>query len=383
MKGHIRERSPGHWAIILDIEKDGARKRKWHSFKGTKREAQAECARLITAMNEGAYVEANKLTVGQYLLDRVAQWENGKKITARTAERYRALISDQIIPHLGNKLLQKLKAVDIENWHNVLIARGRKDGKGGLSARTIGHAHRVLSKCLKEAARYDLVVKNVARSETPPKVDAESVQIVEEHRLQELLAKLRDRPVYSKVIVALFTGLRLSETLALRWRHIDPDRKLLQVREALEETRGHGIRIKAPKSKAGMRDITLPDVVVDALREHRRAQLELRMRLGLGKLSDDDLLFSTPEGEPISPRVFSGRWGRIAAEIGMPGLTFHALRHTHASQLIHAGVDVVTISKRLGHASPNITLGTYAHLFRQKDDKAAQAINQALADIKW
>jgi len=64
MKGHIRERSPGHWAIILDIIKDGTRKRKWHSFKGTKREAQAECARLVTTMKDGAYVEANKLTVG-------------------------------------------------------------------------------------------------------------------------------------------------------------------------------------------------------------------------------------------------------------------------------------------------------------------------------
>jgi len=69
MRGHIRQRSPGHWAIILDIIKDGARKRKWHSFKGTKREAQAECAKLIAAMAEGTYVEANKLTVGQHLLN--------------------------------------------------------------------------------------------------------------------------------------------------------------------------------------------------------------------------------------------------------------------------------------------------------------------------
>jgi len=383
MRGHIRQRSPGHWAIILDIIKDGARKRKWHSFKGTKREAQAECAKLIAAMAEGTYVEANKLTVGQHLLNRLAQWETGKKITARSAERYRALINDQIIPHLGDKLLQKLKAIDIEAWHNTLIATGRKDGKGGISNRTVGHAHRILSKALKEAARFDLIVKNVAHTQAPPKVDGGEIQIIEEHRLQELLAKLRNRAVYPKVIVSLFTGLRRGELLALRWRHIDLDRKILMVREALEETIGHGIRFKAPKSKAGRRDITLPDIVIETLREHRRAQLELRVRLGLGKLSDDDLLFSAPEGGPISPRLFSAEWTRIARYAGMPGLTFHALRHTHASQLIDAGVDVVTISKRLGHATPNITLGTYAHLFRQKDDKAAQAINQALADLKW
>ena len=168
MKGHIRERSPGHWAIILDIIKDGTRKRKWHSFKGTKREAQAECARLVTTMKDGAYVEANKLTVGQYLLERLAQWETGKKVGPRTAERYRELINDQIIPHLGNKQLQKLKAIDIDNWHNTLIANGRKDGKGGLSNRTIGHAHRILSKGLKRggAVRPDCEERGLHREAT-------------------------------------------------------------------------------------------------------------------------------------------------------------------------------------------------------------------------
>jgi integrase len=381
MKGHIKQRSPGRWAIVLDIVKDGARKRKWHSFKGTKREAQAEAARLITAMKEGSYVETSKLTLGQYLLDRLTQWETSKQIGHKTAERYRELINNQINPHLGNRQLQKLKAIDIERWHNVLLDSGRKDGGGGISARTIGHAHRVLSKALKEAQRFDLVVKNVASTERPPKVDHEDeIQIVEEHRLKEMLAKLQSRAIYPKVILSLFAGLRRGELLALRWCHIDLDRKILQVREALEETKAHGVQVKAPKSKAGRRDITLPDIVVDALREHRKAQLELRFRLGVGK-SDNDLLFPTLEGTLPSPRAFSAEWSDVAASIGMPDITFHALRHTHASALIDAGVDIVTIAKRLGHSSPNITLGTYAHFFRQRDDKAAAAINDALA--KW
>jgi integrase len=104
-----------------------------------------------------------------------------------------------------------------------------------------------------------------------------------------------------------------------------------------------------PKTKAGNRDITLPDIVVEALREHRRQQLELRLRLGLGRLLDDDLLFSTHDGGPIAPRIFSVYWGRAAASIGMPDITFHALRHTHVSMLIAKGVDLVTISTRLGH----------------------------------
>jgi integrase len=111
-------------------------------------------------------------------------------------------------------------------------------------------------------------------------------------------------------------------------------------------------------------------------------------RLGLwhfdyGKLTEDDLLFPVLDGSLPSPRAFSADWADVAAGIGMPDITFHALRHTHASQLIDAGVDVVTISKRLGHSNPNITLRIYAHLFRQKDDKAAEAINEALAKLGY
>jgi len=156
------------------------------------------------------------------------------------------------------------------------------------------------------------------------------------------------------------------------------------VREALEETRAHGVLVKTPKSKARRRDITLPDIVVETLREHRRRQLEWRMRVGLGKVSEEnDLLFPTLEGSLPSPRAFSAEWADVAASIGMPDVTFHALRHTHASQLIDAGVDVVTISKRLGHSGPSITLNVYAHLFRDNDARAATAINEALAKLGY
>jgi integrase len=382
MRGHIRERSPGHWAIILDVNRDGARKRKWHSFKGTKREAQAECARLITALNEAEYVEANKLTVGKYLLDRLAQWRAAKRITPKSAERYNEIITNQIVPYLGEKRLQALRAIDIEGWHNMLIASGRKDGKGGIAARSIGHAHRLLNKALKEAQRFDLITRNVAPTVQPPKVNAAEIQIVGECRLRELLEKLRGHEIEPMVTLALFCGLRRGEILALRWGSVDLDKKMLRVREALEETKAQGIVFKSPKSRAGRRDVAMPDIVIDALRRHRVAQLELRAKLGLGRLSDDDLLFVTLNGTPISPRHFSANvWPGFAKAIGMPEITFHSLRHTHASQLINAGVDVVTISKRLGHSSPKITLGVYAHLFSNNDERAAQAVNEALA--KW
>ena len=178
-------------------------------------------------------------------------------------------------------------------------------------------------------------------------------------------------------MVALFTGMRLGEVLALRWSRIDLDGKRLLVREALEPTKG-GVGFKTPKTKAGRRDITLPDILVGVLREHRRAQLQLRMQLGLGR-PDDALLFSQLDGSPLHPSNVSSDWGEFAGRIGMPEITFHGLRHTHASQLIASGVDIVTISKRLGHARPSVTLAIYAHMFTSDDSKAAAAINAALA----
>ena len=384
MKGHIKERSPGHWAIILDIKKDGARKRKWHSFKGTKREAQVECARLIAAIDEGAYVEKNKLTVKQFLNDRLAAWEAAKRITPKSAERYRELLDGQILPHLGEKLLQKLTVKDVEDWHGTLISSGRKDGKGGIAARSVGHAHRLLNRMLKEAQRFDLIVKNpIVDNESLPKVRQQEVQIVSEDQLPVLLEKIRGHKIEPVALLALFCGLRRGEILALKWGNIDLDRSVLRVRHSLEETRAGGVRFKEPKSKAGRRDVTLPDVVVGVLRRHRIEQLELRAKLGLGRPSDDDLVFWQLNGQPIGPRHFSANvWPAAARKIGMPKITFHSLRHTHASQLIAAGVDVVTISKRLGHSWPNITLGTYAHLFATSDERAATAINEALGKLR-
>jgi integrase len=193
-----------------------------------------------------------------------------------------------------------------------------------------------------------------------------------------IVDKLRSWRFGTLAMVALFTGARLAEALALRWSRVDLDGKVIEVREALEQTRAHGIRSKRPKSKAGRRDITLPDILVEALREHRKRQLELRIQLGAGRLLDDSLLFADINGRPLSPNAISAAWADFADSIGMPDVTFHALRHTHASQLIDAGVDIVTISKRLGHAKPDITLRIYAHLFRKDDSKAAAAINAAL-----
>jgi integrase len=347
----------------------GKRKRKWHPFKGTKKQAQAECARLIAAVGAGTYTEPSKAAVADFVRGRVNQWEAAGDITARTAQRYRQLVENQIAPHIGTRILQKLTRLEVEGWHTTLK-------NAGLAARTIGHAHRVLSKALTDAERDGGVVRNVCKFQKAPRVADREMVIVRD--VPTFLAKIGGARLYVQGVVALLTGMRLGEILALRDRCLDLDRKVIEVNEALEETKAKGIVFKTPKSKAGRRRITLPDIAVDALREHRKQLLEVRMKLGLGKLAPDDLLFPNLHGEPLRPSAVSSDWGELADDIGMPEITFHGLRHTHASQLIASGVDIVTISKRLGHAKPSVTLAVYAHMFTSDDRKAADAINAAL-----
>jgi integrase len=139
------------------------------------------------------------------------------------------------------------------------------------------------------------------------------------------------------------------------------------------------VRLKGPKTIHGRRTISLPAWVVTDLREHRRTQQELRLKFGLGKVPDDALVFPNLDGELRSPNAVTKEWSVAAASLGLPKVSLHALRHTHASQLIASGMDVLTISRRLGHGSPTITLGVYGHLFTNSDDRAAQIMETAFA----
>jgi integrase len=319
-QGHIRQRGPQRWELKFDLGRDpvsGKRETRYHSFRGTKREAQAKLAELMTSAKQGQYVEPNKATVAQFVRGRVDQWEAAGNVSARTAQRYRQLIENQIVPHLGTKLLQRLSRLDVEAWHGSLR-------NVGLAARTIGHAHRVLHQALDNAESDGLITKNVCKLRKPPKVVETEMVIVRD--VPGLVEKLRGVRLYTPAILALFTGMRLGEILALRERRVDLDRAVIEVREALEETKAYGIRFKATKSKAGRRDITLPDIAVGALREHRKQLLETRVRLGLGKLADDDLLFANLEGKPLRPSAVSSDWGELAEGIGMPEVTFHGAK---------------------------------------------------------
>jgi integrase len=373
MKGHIQQRGKKSWRLKFDAGRDsttGKRKIQYVTFRGSKREAQNKLAALIASVTNATYVEPAKTTVAQHVSARIHAWEASGQISARTAQRYRELLKGQIEPHIGQNAVQKLRPVDVELWHIALASNGRAKGKGGIAPRTIRHAHRVLSQALKDAVTDgDLLSKNVAALKPPPKVADEEMVIVRD--VPGLFARLAGSRLRVPALLAVFTGMRLGEILALRWGRVDLEAKVILVREAVEYTEAHGLRFKAPKTKAGSRAITLPDVLVTVLRDFRKE----RLQMGLQAVSSNALLFGSEYGDPPTPNAFSAAWSDFAEAIRIPEVSFHALRHTHASQLIDQGVDPVTISKRLGHAKPDITLRVYAHLFQKDDAKAAEAIN--------
>lgn len=380
MRGSITKRGKNSWRVKFETGVDPVTKKRrtqYVTFRGSKRDAQIKLTELLGSIDQNQYVEPNKILLGDFIKGRIDYWESSNSITARTAARYREMLANQIAPHLGAKPVQRLTPLDIEDWHTTLRTVGRADGKGELAPRSIGHAHRLLGAALRDAVRNGLAVRNVVADKSAPKVGDKEMTIVRD--VPAFIKLVRGHHLFVPAMIALFTGMRLGEVLALRWSRVDLTRKVIEVRETVEQTVAHGIRLKVPKSKAGRRDISLPDILVETLRKFRTEQLEIWIKLGAGKLPNDSLLFGRIDGALQSQKYYSGMWSDLAEEIGMPDLTFHGLRHSHASQLIDAGVDIVTISKRLGHASPTVTLEVYAHMFKNDDSKAAAAINAALA----
>lgn len=347
----------------------GKRCIRYVTVKGKRADAEAELARLLNETHRGVLPDTSKGTLAAYL----QSWLDGKELSPRSVEQYRDIIERQINPVLGKVELQKLRPVEVKAWLGGL--RGR-DGRK-LHARTVRHAYRVLHAALAEAVKLDMIARNVADAVTPPKIEAAEVEILDADQIAAALDALSGSRLYPIAVLALASGARRGELLALRWQNVDLERAIIKIEHSLEQTKA-GLRFKSPKSKYGRRSISLPPSAVAMLYRHRKEQLEIRMALGMGKPDADALVFCNHDGTPISPNSLSVTWGATIKQAGLPDVTFHALRHTHASALIAGKLDVVKISRRLGHSSPVITLSTYAHMFDNEDDGAAAAIEKVL-----
>jgi integrase len=380
MKGNITRRGKNSWRLKFDLGRDPVTRKRLSRFvtvRGTKKAAEAELARLLAAHDAGILVEPSKATIADHL----RSWIDAAttlKLSPKTAERYRQLIERQIVPHLGALPLQKLRPVHVANWHATLLRAGGHNGDP-LSARTVGHAHRVLHKALADAARHELLTRNPASLVSPPKVSDREIEILSADQVKAAIAAMRTTPIYPQIVLLLSSGMRRGELMGLQWGDVDLEAGKVRIERAVEKTRAAGLRLKAPKTRHGRRVISLPASAVEVLKAHRKAQIELRLALGIGRLPPDGFVFGTVEGALRDPDRITQDWKRFAARHGLPRTTLHGLRHAHASALIAAGADPVTVSRRLGHGSPVVTMAVYAHLFDRSDEAAAKAINAVLS----
>ena len=372
MKGNIRRRGKASWRVKYDLGPDpvtGKRKIAYKTIRGTRADAEKELRALLYRQDKGIAIEPSRATLSEYLDGWLADTAP-RTVAPKALERYRGLVKHQIRPHLGAVVLQKLRPADIDSWLHTL-------GNSSLSVRSIRHAHGVLRTALNHAVAVELVERNVCAAIKPPAPERKEIETLTANQISDALKRLEGHWIYPVAALALGTGARRGEIAALRWADIDLDGATVRIERSLEETK-EGLRVKAPKTAAGRRTVSLPAFTVAALREHRRETLELRLKLRAGPLPAEHAVFGCIDGAMPAPYTISNRWRHAVKARKLPRVTFHALRHSHASALIAAGLDVVSVSRRLGHANPALTLSVYSHLFTDKDTDAAAAMDAAL-----
>jgi integrase len=385
-RGNITRRGRASWRLKIEIASNEPGKRRYHTetIRGRRQDAERRLTALLREEDAGVRVEPDKRTVEEYIADWLGRSSKKNEappptpsgISPKTAERYRELAEAYIYPHLGATTMQKLRPVQVAEWQELLLKSGGAKGRP-LSAQTVNHARRVLHRALERAVATEVLGRNVVANIDAPKVERmdesgaiKEIEILTANEIVEALQKLAGHPLHAIVDTALASGMRRGELLALDWPSLDLETRKVKVRRSLEETRV-GLRLKPTKNRKA-RELELPSDTVAVLRAHRKAQLEQRMALGLGKPPADALVFCQPSGEPIVPSWLSYTWRNTVASLRLPKVNFHALRHTHASALIDAGLNVEVVSRRLGHSSAAITLKIYSHLFdKQKSDAAA------------
>ena len=375
MKGHIRERSPGRWAIVIDTRdpQTGKRKRVWHKFHGTKREAQIECARLITEMKGGVYLTPSKTTVAQFL----GRWLEHIKlnVSPRTHERYTEIATKNLSPLLGTVILTKLTPIQISAAYATALTSGRRNGKGGLSPRTVHHLHRVLNSALRQAVRWGLLNRNPADLDKKdrPKVERKAVATIDATASVELLEAARERRLFIPILLGTLCGLRRGEITALRWKSIDLDRGQLAVIASTEQTRS-GAREKEAKSSK-CRTIALPALAIEELRRHRAAQAEELLQLGV-RPDRETHVVTQADGSPLLPNSLTYSVVQFMKGRGSK-LRLHGLRHSHASHLLAANVHPKIVQERFGHSSVAVTMDIYSHLMANMQADAAACVDDA------
>jgi integrase len=303
------------------------------------------------------------------------------RCTPKTLERYIQL-GQHATRYLGDMPLQSLAPQVIESMLNSLLdSGGRKDqthpdGRP-LSPRTVRHIAFLIHDSLESAVRWGILPANPMDRVVLPKAEKKEIRALDKQGLSQVLGAVSGTSLFPLFVTAASSGCRRGELLALEWQDIDFQSGMVTISKSLEQTK-RGLRIKSTKSGKARR-FPLPSIALGVLLEHRRNQ---RLENTIGRACKDlGLVFCSPEGDYHKPDQISSRVAEITAKAGLRGISLHALRHGHASQLLSEGVPIPTVSKRLGHANPAITLKLYSHALESDELAAAQRWDNAFADV--
>jgi len=323
-------------------------------------------------------VKSGKLTVGEFLRQWLRDYA-AANVRPRTLERYESIIETHLIPAWGNVPLSQLQPAQIQACYTKSLNK-RLDGKpGNLTGKTVLQHHRVLNQALNHAVKWGFVSRNVAQAVDPPRPITREMRTLDNEGVRAFLEAARDTEYYALFHLAIYTGLRRSEILGLRWRDISLELASLSVVQTMQSLPGGKIVFLEPKTAKGRRSVALSPAAVLVLREQRERHQTLRTIAGV-ILSEDDLIFSLPDGSPIKPDTVSKVFLKIVRKANLNHVRLHDLRHTHATLMLQQGVHPKIVQERLGHATIAVTLDTYSHVLPGMQEAAALRFDEGLSN---
>ncbi len=373
MKGHVGKRGRT-WSYTLDVGRDEKGRRRQRTKGGfrTRKECEAGLTETLQRYATGNLVEPSRETLAMFL----TRWLDQARASVRasTLEGYRLIVESYIKPRIGSTPLQKLTPGQLNSLYAELLESGRRQGKGGLSPRTVRYCHATLHRALGEALKWGDVTRNVAAAASPPKQQRNhTLRTWNADQLGQFLRHIEGDYYYQPLFLLATTGMRRGEALGARWCDLDLKAGHLSVNQTLISVKGQ-ILSSEPKTGRGNRKISLDTTTIAVLRAHRKRVLEDRMTLGLGAPDAEALVFTAPDGGPVNPESFSGHFQLLVKSAGLPTIRLHDLRHGHASLALAAGVHPKVVSERLGHSSVAFTLDVYSAVIPGLQEDAAERV---------
>jgi len=368
---------------VADVGHDpvtGKRRQQWQSGFRTRKDAERSLTETLARLERGTFVDHSRETVADFLNEWLVAIE-ARGLRPATLSSYRMLAGKHLIPRLGAIPLQKLSASHLNAAYADMLASGRRDGRGGLSPRTVRYAHSVARKALADAVRWNRLVRNVADAADPPRKAATRTapKAWTAPELRRFLEHVRGDRLEAAWTLLASTGLRRGELLGLAWGAVELDDAVLRVRQTLASV-DYEPRLAAPKTERSRRAVALDPGSVAALRAHRSRQLEERLAAGDVWTNAHDLVFVREDGSPLHPQGFSEAFKRHAAAAGLPRIPLHGLRHTHATLALQAGVHPKVVADRLGHYSAAFTLDVYSESIPALQESAASLVAALVRD---